>query len=209
MDLAIIVLYALAVVGPIMVFLTRFVVKGRTRDMTRLWFITFFSYMVYYWLAKSYNYFNDPNDIVLAYALLWPIASILSFWIAEKVTEKGSYIAFLKWMIYFLVAVIFAFLLDGAAGMLQWYSYNPAVLGKTTSMADPIGGMQIPGLMPFLLGILMVIVFYLVFKVHKILRKRRIDETSATLLLAALSVILGGILWVVADLVLTYVKTMM
>ncbi len=209
MDLTIIVLYALALLGPIMVFLTHFVVKGRTRDMTRLWFITFFAYMVFYWLAKSYNYFNDPNDIVYAYALLWPIASILAFWIYEKVTEKGSYIAFLRWMVYFLVAVIFAFILDGAAGMFNLYSYNSAVLGQKTSMVDPIGGLQIPGLMPFLLGLLMLLVFYLVFHVHKVLRKRRIDETSATLLLAALSIILGGILWVVADLILHYVTSFM
>lgn len=210
MDIDIIALYALAVIGPIMIFATRYVVKGRARDMTRLWFITFFSYMVYYWLAKSsgYDYFNDPGGIVFAFSLLWPIAAILSFWLAEKLTEKGTLVPFFKWMVYFLVAAVFAFLLDGAAGIMHWYTYNSARL-DVTPFINPIGSMPVPALMPFLMGVLMIGVFFLVFNVHKRLRKRRIDETSATLLLAALSVVMGGALWVATDLILSFVRNML
>jgi hypothetical protein len=208
MDIDIIVLYALAVIGPVMIFATRYVVKGRARDMTRLWFITFFSYMVYYWLAKSYDYYIDSRDVVYAFSLLWPIAAILSFWIAEKLTEKGSLVPFFKWMVYFLTAAVFGFILDGAAGIMSWYTYNPAKL-DAAPFVNPIGGMPVPALMPFLMGVLMMGVFFLVFNVHKQLRKRRIDETSATLLLAALSVAMGGLLWVASDLILGFIRSML
>jgi hypothetical protein len=203
MDIDIIALYALAVIGPIMIFLTRYVVKGRSRDMTRLWFITFFSYTVYYWLAKSNGFFNDPRDIVFSFALLWPIPAILSFWISERLTKNDTPVPFFKQTIAFLVGTVFAFLLDGAAGIFNWYAYNPDKLDKA-SLINPLGGMHMPALMPLLLGVLMVIVFYLVFNVHEALRKRRISETSATLLLAALSVVLGGALWVVSGLILSF-----
>ena len=209
MDIDIIALYALAVVGPIMVFLTHYVVKGRTRDMTRLWFITFFSYMIYYWLAKSYNFYSDPRDIVYSFALLWPIAAILAFWLAERLTTKGTMVPFFKWMVYFIVAVAFSFILDGAAGIFHWYTYNTENFMANSSFVNPIGGLVMPALMPFLMGILMMGVFFLVFTVHKQIRMRRIDETSATLLLAGLSVVMGGALWVAADLILGFIKSMM
>jgi preprotein translocase subunit YajC len=66
-----------------------------------------------------------------------------------------------------------------------------------------------PALMPFLMGVLMMGVFFLVFNVHKQLRKRRIDETSATLLLGALSVVMGGLLWVASDLILGFIRSML
>jgi len=208
MDIDIIILYALAILGPLMIFATRFVVKGRSRDMTRLWFITFFSYVIYYWLAKSYDYFIDPKDVVYVYSLLWPIAAVLSFWIAEKLTEKGSLVPFFKWMVYFLVAVLFAFILDAAAGIMGWYTYTPAKL-DVTPFINPISGTPMPVLMPFLMGVLMMGVFFLVFNVHKRLRNRRIDETSATLLLGALSVVMGGLLWVASDLILGFIRSML
>jgi hypothetical protein len=204
-DISIIALYAFAMLGPIMVFLTHYVVRGRGRDMTRLWFITLFSYMVYYWLAKSYGFFNDPEDIVFSFALLWPIAAIFSFWCAELLSRRGTIFPFFRWVTCFLVAVIFAFLLDGAAGIMRWYSYNPEKL-EATPFINPIGGLAIPALMPFLLGILMMGVFFLVFNVYGELRKRRIGDTSATLLLAAFSIVMGGALWVASDLVLGLVK---
>lgn len=207
MDIDVIALYVLAVVGPVMIFLTRYVVKGRTRDMTRLWFITFFSYMVYYWLAKSYNFYDDAEDLVYNFALLWPIAAILSFWIGEKLSEKGTSVPFLRWMTYFLVAVAFAFLLDGGTGIFHWYAYDPDRLDKTPFI-NPLGGLAMPALMPFLLGVLMMGVFALVFNVHKELRKKRIDETSATLLLAGLSVVMGGALWVATDLIMGIVHNL-
>jgi hypothetical protein len=191
-----------------MIFLTHYIVKGRGRDMTRLWFITFFSYMIYYWLAKSNGLYNDPNDIVYGFALLWPIAAILSFWITELLTKKGRFIPFFEMMVAFLVSVVFAFLLDGIAGIIHWYTYNTANVDKTW-LVNPIGGLQMPSFMPFLLGVLMIIVYFLVFNVHQLLRKKwRIDETSATLLLAFLSVFLGGALWVVTDLLLKFVASL-
>lgn len=208
MDLDIIALYVLAVVGPIMIFLTHYVVRGRARDMTRLWFITFFSYTIYYWLAKSNGFYNDPRDIVYSFALLWPIAAILSFWISSLLTKQGTAVPFFNGMVAFLVAVVFAFLLDGAAGIFQWYTYNTANADKTW-LINPIGGLQMPSVMPFLMGVLMVVVFLLVFNVHRELRKRRIDETSATLLLAFISVLAGGALWVVTDAVLSFVRGLM
>src|SRR5271157_325058 len=192
-----------------MIFLTRFVAKGRSRDMTRLWFITFFSYMVYYILAKNYNYYNDPRDIVYAFGLLWPIAGILSFWIAELITRKGNQLAFIKWMVYFVVAIGFAFVLDGVAGLYQLYSYNPDVLVAKTTLVNPIGGLQAPSLMMLLPGILMLAVFFLVFNVYKLLRKRRIDDTSATLLLSALSIVIVGFLWEASILIVGFIKSMM
>jgi hypothetical protein len=208
MDVAIIVLIALAIVGPIMIFATRYVVRVRARDMTRLWFITFFSYAIYYWLASSYGYIDDPNQYSVFVALVWPIAAILAFWTVEKVTTKGSAIFFLKWMVYFLLAALFAFVLDAAAAVLKWYSYNPARL-DVTAFVNPLSGTAMPALMPLLMGILMMGVFFLVFNVHKWLRARRIDETSATLLLAALSVLMGGVLWVATDLALGFIRYML
>ncbi len=207
MDIDILLLYALAVLAPIMIFATRYVVKGRSRDMTRLWFITFFSYTVYYWLAKSYNYYVDLQDVVYAFAFLWPIAAILAFWLAERLTEKsGTPVPSFKWIVYFLVAAVFAFLLEGAAGVMQWYTYNPDKL-DATPFINPLSGTAMPALMPFLLGLLMLGVFFLVFNVHKQLRKKKsIGETSATLLLGALSVVMVGLVWVVSDLLLGYAK---
>jgi hypothetical protein len=205
MELDIIILYALAILGPVMIFLTHYVVKGRSRDMTRLWFITFIAFIVYYWLAES-NYLVDPRGIVYGYAMLWPIAAILAFWAVDKLMSKeGSPIPFFKWMVIFLVAVVFAFVLDGLGGLMHWYTYNPAVLDKT-AMVNPISGLQIPALLPFLMGIVMVGVFMLTFNLHKILRDRRIDETSATLLLSGLAVVVSGFVWGLTDLVLSLVK---
>lgn len=206
MDLSLILLYALAVIGPIMIFLTHYIVKGRGRDMTRLWFITFFSYMIYYWLAKSNGFYNDPNDFVYGFALLWPIPAILAFWLTEILTKKGRFVPFFEMMIAFLVSVVFAFLLDGVAGIMNWYTYNTANVDKTW-LVNPIGGLQVPSLVLFMMGVLMVIVYFMVFNVHQVLRKKRIDETSATLLLAFLSVFLGGALWVVTDFVLKLVAS--
>jgi hypothetical protein len=208
MDLDIIVLFAMAILGPVLIFLTHYVVKGRSKDMTRLWFITFIAYIVYYWLAEG-NYLLDPRGIVYGYALLWPIAAILAFWAVDKLMSKeGSPIPFFKWMVIFLVAVVFAFVLDGIGGLMNWYTYNPAVLDKT-AMVNPISGLQIPALLPFLMGIVMVGVFLLAFNVHKILRDRRIDETSGTLLLSGLAVVMSGFIWGVTDLVLSLVRSFM
>lgn len=208
MDLDIIILFGIAILGPIMIFLTHFVVKGRSKDMTRLWFITFISYMVYYWLARS-NYIVDPRGIVYAFALIWPVAGILAFWISEKLAgSEGSPIPFFKWMVCFLVAVIFAFVLDGAAGLMGLYTYNPAALDKT-AMTNPISGLPVPAIIPFLMGIVMIGVFFLTFNVHKVLRAKKIDDTSATLLLSALAVVMGGLIWQVTDLILNAIRGMM
>ncbi|HTY92226.1 MAG TPA: hypothetical protein VMC84_13705 [Methanocella sp.] len=205
MDLDLILLCVLAIVGPIMIFLTRYIAKGRGKDMTRLWFITFFSYMIYYWLANSNNYLIDPRGVVYLFALLWPIAAILSFWITSLLTKRGSFVPFFDMMIAFLVSVVFAFLLDGAAGIMGLYTYNTALADKTW-FTNPIGGLLMPSIMPFLMGVLMIIVYFLVFNMYKILRNRHIDDTSATLLLAFISVLLGGALWVVTDALIKLVR---
>jgi hypothetical protein len=208
MDLDLIILYALAILGPVMIFLTHYVVKGRSRDMTRLWFITFIAFIVYYWLAES-KYIVDPRGIVYGYALLWPIAGILAFWLVERLTAKeSSPIPFFRYMVFFLVAVVFAFVLDGLGGLMKWYSYNPAVLDKT-AMINPISGLQVPAIIPFLMGIVMIGIFILTFNVHKILRDRRIDETSATLLLSALAVVMSGLVWGLTELIISLVRGLM
>jgi hypothetical protein len=206
MELDIIFLLALAIIGPIMIFLTHYIVKGRGRDMTRLWFITFISYIVYYMLVKN-SYMNDPRGIVYGFALLWPIAAILGFWLVEKLTAKeSSPIPFFRYMVYFLVAIVFAFVLDGLGGLMNWYTYNPSVLDKT-AMVNPISGLQIPAIIPFLMGIVMIGVFLLTFSVHKVLRNRRIDETSATLLLSALAVVMSGFVWGITELIISIVRS--
>jgi hypothetical protein len=205
----VITLYAVAIIGPIMIFLTQFVTKGHTRDMTRLWFISFFSYLVFYWLAETYGYFNDPNGYLYIFALWWPIGAILAFWIADILTRRGTAVPFFRWIVYFLVAAGFSLILDGVAGLLQMYSYSADKIAKvSTTITNPLGGLTIPALMPLLVGVLMIVVFYLVFNVYFVLRKRRIDDTSATLLLAALSIVIGGFIWVVANAVLTFVNTL-
>ncbi len=206
MELDIIFLLALAIIGPIMIFLTHYIVKGRGRDMTRLWFITFISYIVYYMLVKN-SYMNDPRGIVYGFALLWPIAAILGFWLVEKLTAKeSSPIPFFRYMVYFLVAIVFAFVLDGLGGLMKWYTYNPSVLDKT-AMINPISGLQIPAIIPFLMGIVMIGVFLLTFSVHRFLRDRRIDETSATLLLSALAVVMSGFVWGITELIISIVRS--
>ncbi len=203
MDFDLIVLYALAVIGPVLIYVTRFVVKGKSRDMTRLWFITFFSYTVYYWLVRGSGYYVDLRDgeVVYAFAFLWPIAAIVAFWVAEKLTENGSPMRSFKWIVYFLVAAAFAFILDGAAGIMRWYAYSPDKIGAIPLIL-PVSGMSMPALMPFLLSLLMIGVFFLVFNVHQQLKKRRIGETSATLLLGGISVIMSGLMWIVTNLIL-------
>jgi hypothetical protein len=208
MELDIIILLVMAILGPVMIFLTHYIVKGRGKDMTRLWFITFISFIVYYMLVKS-NYINDPRGIVYGYALLWPIAAILAFWIVEKLTAKeASPIPFFRYMVYFLVAVIFAFVLDGIGGIMNWYTYNSSVLDKT-AMVNPISGLQVPAVVPFLMGIIMIGVFLLTFNVHKIIRSRRIDDTSATLLLSALAVVMSGFVWGATEVIVSVVRSLL
>ncbi len=208
MELDVIILLAMAIIGPIMIFLTHYIVKGRSRDMTRLWFITFISFIVYYMLVKS-SYIEDTLGIVYGFALLWPIAAILAFWIVEKLTAKeASPIPFFRYMVYFLVAVVFAFVLDGVGGLMKWYTYNPSVLDKT-AMVNPISGLQVPAVIPFLMGIIMIGVFLLTFNVHTIIRSKRIDETSATLLLSALAVVMSGFVWELTDIIVNVVRGLM
>ena len=200
MDTNIIILLVSAILGPVMIFATRYVAKGRSRDMTRLWFVTFIAFIVYYWLAEN-NYIVDPNGNAYVFALLWPIAGILAFWLLALLTAKeASPIPFFRYMVFYLVAVVFAFLLDGIAGMMSLYTYSPAVLGNNTVL-NPISGLQVPTVLPFLVGILMILIYFLAFELHANLRKRKIDETSATLLLCALAVVGSGLVWGITDLV--------
>lgn len=197
-------LYGIAFLGPILIFLTKNVVRGRTRDMTRLWFITFFAYVVFYWLAANEYMINETGSI-FGYALLWPIPAILAFWVSEKLTEKETYLPLIKWSVFFFIAILFAVLLDAAAGQIGWYSYSPAVTA-TSSFVNPLGGITVPAVIPFMLGVLMVVVFFLTMTVHAILRMKKISESNATLLLSGLAVISGGLIWVITGVLLEIAK---
>lgn len=207
MQLELLLLYAMGFLGPVLVYLTKYVVRGRSKDMTTLWFVTFFAYIVYYSLASG-KYIVNNTGTNFGYALLWPIVAILSFWAVEKVTEKeGTRVPFFRWMVYFLIAVIFAFLIDGAAGLLGWYSYNPASIEAKTSMINPISGIQVPSLVPFMLGILMMGVFFLFTNVQDML-KAKVKGASIALLLSGIAIIMGGFLWIATDFILGIIRSM-
>ena len=207
MELDIIILYAMAILGPVMIFLTHYVAKGRSRDMTRLWFITFIAFIVYYWLADS-NYVVDP---VASSMDMRSVADRRHPRILDrgKAHGKGS-LAHTLFQVHGLLprGSHLDFVLDGIGGLMKWYTYNPAVLDKS-AMINPISGLQVPAVIPFLMGIVMIGVFLLNFNLHKILRDRRIDETSATLLLSALAVVMSGFVWGATEVIISVVRSLM
>ncbi|MCD1295138.1 hypothetical protein CUJ83_09020 [Methanocella sp. CWC-04] len=205
MEYNVLLLYLLGFLGPLLIYLTRYVARGRTKDMTRLWFVTFFAFIIFYWLAG--NDYIISNVEPIGYALLWPVVAILSFWAVFKLTEKEpSPIPFFDWMVSFLIAALFAFLLDGIAGAMGWYTYNPAMIDATAIM-NPISGTKTPAVIPLMLGILLMGVHFLAMKFHTILKeKMKVSESSTTLLLSGLAVILGGLLWIVTEFVMGVAK---
>jgi hypothetical protein len=195
------ILYLIGFIGPILIFLTKYVVKGRTRDMTRLWFLTLFAFIIFYWLAMR-DFLISSVD-ALGLALLWPILAILSFWAIMKLTGKEpSVIPFFNWLAVFLLAVVFSYLLDGIAGYLGWYTYNPAVIDDTTSIMNFISATMTPAIITFMQGILFIGVFFLNFFVYDRI-KTRYGQSSTTMLLAGLAIIFGGLLWVITELLMS------
>lgn len=203
MDTGIIAIIAFAFLGPVLVFLTRYVLKGRTAAASRLWFLSFCTYVVYYYLAQSY--FDTGSSILFYLALLWPIPAILAFWFAERTSTRQSPIFAYRWMVYFLAGVVFAFLLDTVGASAGWFTYSPSVITSATSVTNPISGAQAPAIVWFMLGILMAVVFFLADNVYEAL-KRRIGAMTTNYVLIALALLIGGILWAASDVVLNAMK---
>lgn len=198
-DLNSIILYALGFIGIALIFLTRYVMKGKARDMTNLWFVTFFAYFIFYTLASSKLIVNDTGANI-GYAIIWPIPAILGAWVADKIEDKESTkLPVIKWLTYLLFGIVFAFLVDGGAGLFGWYTYNPELL--KTVVVNPIGGISLPAVVPLILGILLMVLVELVDRLRRIMG-RKAYNTQSTLLICGLSVLLGALAWTLVDIVL-------
>jgi hypothetical protein len=200
MDFGVIGIIIIAFLGPLLVYLTRYVVKGRTPTAMRLWFVSVATYVVYYLLANG----NVLNATIEPYyfALLWPIPAILTFWLIEKTAlAKNSPILLFKWLVYFLAGVIFAFVLDIVANAGNWYSYNVASVSANL-LTNPVTGTEVPAIILLMLGVMMLGVFFLCDTVFRVLRQKIRSPSSVTYLLIGLGFILGGLVWTIGDLVL-------
>jgi hypothetical protein len=201
-DTSVIAIIILAFLGPLLVYLTRYVIKGRTAAASRLWFVSVCAYVVYYLLASGN--ILDAKIEPYYFALLWPIPAILTLWLVDKIAAAESPVPYFKWHIYFMAGVIFAFLVDIASSATGWYAYN-ATIANATTITSPVNGMQVPAMALFMLGVLMVGVFFLSDFVFKQLKKK-VSPSSATFALIGLAFILGGLVWVVTDLVMGLFK---
>lgn len=195
MDLRFIEVVAIGFIGIAMIYLTRYVIKGKTSTALRLWFVSFCMYVVYYWLAGG-NYIVSQVEVYF-YALLWSIPAILSYWLVVKMVEKEGAMPFFRWTTPFLVAVIFAVALDSLAGLGGWYTYNLATFG-TGTFVNPVGGLAVPAVLVFMLGLMMVGVVFLSEVVFYELKKK-LGGTTATYLLIGLSFIAGGLIWLLTQ----------
>ncbi len=200
MDFGVIAIIIIAFLGPLLVYLTRYVVKGRTPTAMRLWFVAVATYAVYYLLANG-NILNAKIE-PFYFALLWPIPAILTFWFVEKTAlAKNSPILLFKWLLYFLASVVFAFILDIVANAAGWYSYN-ITAGSANLLTNPVTGTEVPAIVLMMLGVMMVGVFFLCDNVFRALRQKVRSPSSVTYLLIGLGFILGGIVWTIGDLAL-------
>lgn len=198
MDFGIIAIIIIAFLGPLLVYLTRYVVKGRTPTAMRLWFVTVATFAVYYLLANGN--ILDAKIEPFYFALLWPIPAILTFWFVEKTAlTKNSPILLFKWLLYFLASVVFAFVLDIVANAAGWYSYN-ITSGSANLLTNPVTGTDVPSIVLLMLGVMMVGVFFLCDNVFRVLRQKVRSPSSVTYLLIGLGFILGGIVWTIGDL---------
>jgi len=199
MDLGVIGIIVIAILGPVLVYLTRFVVRGRTPTAMRLWFVSVAAYLVYYLLANG----NIINASIEPYyfALLWPIPAILTFWLVEKTAAaKNSPILLFKWIIYFLAGLIFAFLVDTAAES-GWYTYNTAAISSNL-LTNPITGTAVPAVVLLMLSVMMMGVFFICDNLFRLLRQKIRSPASVTYLLIGIGFIWGGIVWTIGDLIL-------
>lgn len=187
-----------------MIYLTRFVVKGKTAMASRLWFVSFCTYVVYYWLSRG-NYIVTGLESFY-FALLWPIPAILSFWLIESIKRNTGNKPAYRWMVYFFAGVVFSILIDSAAGVAGWYTYN-----NTTAMApafiNPVSGNVVPALAVFMLGLLMVGVFFLTDIVFDLIKKKY-GPTLSTYILIGMAFILGGLVWVATEGIATIAKAL-
>jgi uncharacterized membrane protein YgcG len=124
-DTSIIVIIIIAFIGPLLVYLTRYADKGRTAAASRLWFVSVCAYVVYYLLASG-NVLEAKIEPYY-FALLWPIPAILTLWLVDKIVAAESPIPYYKWLIYFVVGVVFAFVVDMASSVTGWYAYNSTI----------------------------------------------------------------------------------
>ena len=202
MDNGVIGIIIIAFLGPILVYLTRYVLKGRRAAASRLWFVAFCTYVVYYFLAQGY--FINTRTEPFYFALLWPIPAVLAFWLVERTASRQSPIPLYRWMIYFLIGVVFAFLLDTAGNSAGWYVYNATVI-TSTAIANPVSGSQAPAIVWFMLGVLMAGVFFLSDNVYEVL-KRKIGVMTTNYVLIALAFILGGLVYAIGYWVMGMIK---
>ncbi len=203
MDTSVIAIIILAFLGPLLVYLTRYVIKGRTAAASRLWFVSVCAYVVYYLLASGN--ILDAKIEPYYFALLWPIPAILTLWLVDKIAAAESPVPYFKWLIYFMAGIVFAFLVDITSSVTGWYAYN-ATVANVSSITSPVNGMQIPAMALFMLGVLMVGVFFLSDFVFKRLKQKVSSPSSATFILIGLAFVLGGVVWVVTDLVISLFK---
>jgi hypothetical protein len=189
----------IAFLGPLLVYLTKYVVKGRTPTAMRLWFVSVFAYVVYYLMADGVVL--DTKIAPYYFALLWPIPAILTFWFIERAvsSSKQTPIHMFKWVAFFLSGVVFAFIMDVAANALNWYSYNTTAV-TTGLITNPLTNAEVPAIILMMLGIMMLGTFYLCDSFFRWLRQRVRSNASATYLLIGVAFILGGIVWVLGDL---------
>jgi hypothetical protein len=198
METKVLAIIAIGFLGPLLVYLTRYVFKGKgkTPVASRLWFVSFCTYVVFYWLAK--DRYIDTDIETFYFALLWPIAGILTYWATEKLGE--SPILYFRYFVAFMAGLIFAFALDTIGALAGWYSYDPSVVASA-AITNPLTGSQAPAAVLIMLGVLMVGVQYLVTAGFDYLKKKHGAVTS-TYVLIGLSFILGGLVWVATDFVI-------
>jgi hypothetical protein len=200
MDFGVIGIIIIAFLGPLLVYLTRYVVKGRTPTAMRLWFVAVATYVVYYLLASGN--ILDAKIEPYYFALLWPIPAILTFWLVEKTAlAKNSPILLFKWLVYFLAGIVFAFVFDIIANAAGWYSYN-ITSASTNLLTNPISGTEVPAIVLLMLGVMMVGIFFLCDTVFRVLRQKIRSPASVTYLLIGLGFILGGLVWTIGDIFL-------
>jgi hypothetical protein len=203
-EIGVIGIIIIAFLGPLLVYLTRYVVKGRTPTAMRLWFVSVCTYVVYYLLASGN--ILDAKIEPYYFALLWPIPAILTFWLVEKTSmAKESPIVLFKWMIYFLAGVLFSFIIDILANAAGWYSYNTATV-TANLMTNPVTGTQVPAMVLLMMGVMMAGVFFICDNIFRWLRQKVRSNASATYLLIGLAFIWGGIIWTIGELVMKPVK---
>ena len=204
MDIGVIGIILIAFLGPLLVYLTRYVVKGRTPTAMRLWFVSVCAYVVYYLLANGS--ILDAKIEPYYFAPLWPIPAILTFWLVEKTgVAKESPIVLFKWMIYFMAGVFFAFLVDTLANAAGWYSYNTTAV-TANLMTNPVTGTQVPAMVLLMMGLMMIGVFYICDNIFRWLRQKVRSNSSATYLLIGLGFILGGLIWTIGELVMKPIR---